>query len=565
MTKGLAIAAFCLCLVLSTDTFSQTTNATLGGTVADSTGAFVPGVELTARNTQTGIVTTTLSNESGSYQFPNLQTGTYTITAKLSGFQIQTYNDVVLGVAQQVRLNFTLQVGSVTTAVELRVAVDTLLASSSASIGTVLPDYKIRDLPLSSRDVLDLVTISPGVEGDNFAGHRVNQVATTRDGISVSDGRYDLGVFSQTYVSPDLVEEVRIVTSGADAESARAGGVQMATRAGTNQFRGSLFWTNHNTALTANTWDNNRTGATPDYLNRNQFGGRLGGPLIRNKAFFFFLYEGQRSILRNVVTSPVLTGPAREGIFRYFPGVGNGNAAATVTTGANPTAPVVDRAGNPQKPAAATGDLVTVSLFNRDPLRPGLDPSGYIGGILAKTPPANFFETGDGLNTAGYRFVRRTSGVDGASGDGVNVNRDQVNLRVDYNFNSQHKLFLTGTREKVPTDGNPPPFPGPIIGEVLRLPQVYTASFVSTLSPSVVNEFRFGFKRGKHLLRVPYSNSDPEIRSLVWKDISRGPGGYPWLANPVNFSHYWAWGLGDRDQWSAEKTFGDTISITRGK
>src|SRR5262245_38668919 len=178
MTKGLAIAAFCLCLVLSTDTFSQTTNATLGGTVTDSSGAFVPGVELTAKNTQTGIVTTTLTNESGSYQFPNLQTGTYSITAKLSGFQTQTYNDVVFVVAQQVLLHFSRPVGTVTTAVDVSVAVDTLLAPSSASVGTVLPDYKIRDLPLASRDVLDLVTISPGVEGDNFAGHRVNQVAT---------------------------------------------------------------------------------------------------------------------------------------------------------------------------------------------------------------------------------------------------------------------------------------------------------------------------------------------------------------------------------------------------
>src|SRR3990172_758972 len=277
----LITTAVLLCLVVSATALAQTTNAILGGTVADASGALIPGVMVTATNTQTGIVSTTLTNETGAYQFPSLQTGIYKVSAELPGFQTQTYNEVALGVSQQVRLNFNLQVGGAATTVDVNVAADTLLATSSSSVGTVLPDYKIRDLPLSSRDVLDLIALAPGVEGDNFAGHRVNQVGTTRDGISVSDGRYDLGVFSQTYVSADLVEEVRIVTSGADAESGRAGGVQMATRAGTNQFRGSLFWTNHNTALTANAWEINRTGATPDYLNRNQFGGRIGGPIIK--------------------------------------------------------------------------------------------------------------------------------------------------------------------------------------------------------------------------------------------------------------------------------------------
>jgi len=554
-----------VCFVLIAIATAQTTNATLGGTAADASGALIPGVTITATNTQTGIVTTTITNETGAYQFPSLQTGTYKVSAELPGFQTQVYNEVTLGVAQQVRLNFSLQVGAAATTVDVSVSADTLLATSSSSVGTVLPEYKVRDLPLGSRDVLDLISLAPGVEGDNFAGHRVNQVATTRDGINVSDGRYDLGVFSQTYVSSDLVEEVRIITSSADAELGRAGGVQMVTRAGTNSYRGSLFYTNHNSALSASTWDNNRTNAPRDFVNRNQFGGRIGGPILKNKAFFFFLYDGQRTILKNIVTAPVLTAEAQRGIFRYFPGVNNGNASAETTTGANPTAPVVDKLGNPVRPAAATGALEARSVFNRDPLRPGIDPTGFIQKIISKSPLPNYFETGDGLNTAGYRFNRRIKGLDGASGDGVNINRDQINLRIDYNFNSAHKLYLTGTRERTPTEGNHPPFPGSdFIGEVLRIPQVYTAALTSTLSPSILNEFRFGFKRGKHLLRVPYSHPDPEIRNAVQADIPKSANGYPFVANPVNFANYWAWGLGDRDQWSAEKTFADSIAITRG-
>ena len=207
----------------------------------------------------------------------------------------------------------------------------------------------------------------------------------------------------------------------------------MSTRAGTNTYSGSVFWTNHNTALDANTWSNNRTGVKPNYLNRNQFGGRIGGPIKKNKAFFFFLYEGQRVVQRSIVTTPFLTAPMRAGIFRYFPGVVNGNASANTTTGANPQAPVVDLLGNPVRPAAATGDLLSLSLYGRDPLRPGIDPTGRIGQILANAPLPNYFENlttanpGDGLNIAGYRFVRRSRGIDGASGEGVDVERNQVN------------------------------------------------------------------------------------------------------------------------------------------
>src|SRR5437773_7021574 len=139
MHERILVAVLCLHLVLSVPVFAQTSNATLGGTVSDSTGALIPGVTVTATNTATGIVTTVLSNEAGAYQFASLQTGTYKVTAELPGFQTQAYNNVALGVSQQVRLNFSLQVGSVTQAVEVTVAADTLLATSSASVGTVLP------------------------------------------------------------------------------------------------------------------------------------------------------------------------------------------------------------------------------------------------------------------------------------------------------------------------------------------------------------------------------------------------------------------------------------------
>src|SRR5213594_1850618 len=182
MIKNLAtMVAGLLCLVLTALAFAQTSNATLGGTVSDASGALIPGVSITATNIATGIVTTVVSNEAGAYQFASLQTGTYKVNAELPGFRAQTYNDVALGLSQQGRLNFTLQVGALSQNVEVTVAGDTLIATSSSSVGSVLPEYKVRDLPLSGRQVINLIGQTAGTVGSSFAGGRSSAVNTTRD------------------------------------------------------------------------------------------------------------------------------------------------------------------------------------------------------------------------------------------------------------------------------------------------------------------------------------------------------------------------------------------------
>src|SRR5262249_20640086 len=217
--------------------FAQSSNATLGGTVSDATGALIPGVSITATNTQTGIVTTVISNETGAYQFAALQPGSYKVSAELAGFQTESYNEVNLGISQQVRLNFTLRVGSVAQSVDVNVAADTLIATTSASVGSILPEYKVRDLPLINRNVMDLIATTPGVSSStSFAGSPTgfltgNMINTTRDGISVQQGRYNNGAYSSTFTSSDLVEEVRILVAPADAELGRGSGqVQLRTR-----------------------------------------------------------------------------------------------------------------------------------------------------------------------------------------------------------------------------------------------------------------------------------------------------------------------------------------------
>jgi hypothetical protein len=227
--KPLLVGVVFFCFALSGNAFAQTANATLGGTVADTTGALIPGVTITATNIATGIVSNVISNEAGAYQFASLQPGTYKVSGELAGFQTRVFSDVILGGGQQVRLNFTLQVGSVAQAVEVTAAADTLLATTSAYLGSVLPEYKVRDLPLATRNVFGLLSTTPGAQKSGgvdgvFAGQRLSMANTVRDGISVSDGRYDNGAFSATYMSPDLVDEVRVIVSPADAETARGSG-----------------------------------------------------------------------------------------------------------------------------------------------------------------------------------------------------------------------------------------------------------------------------------------------------------------------------------------------------
>src|SRR5437764_15376995 len=146
MRRVLVVAVALLCLSLSMQAFGQSSNATVTGTVADAGKALIPGVTVTVTNTDTGVVSSGLTNESGIYNIPGLLPGTYKVTAELPGFQTQTFTDVQLGNAAQVRLNFKMIVASVAQAVEVTVAADALIATSSSSIGDVLRQQKVQDL-----------------------------------------------------------------------------------------------------------------------------------------------------------------------------------------------------------------------------------------------------------------------------------------------------------------------------------------------------------------------------------------------------------------------------------
>src|SRR5262245_16151696 len=333
--KGNYMKAAAICLLLGTMAFGQAgINATLTGTVSDPSGALIPGVEVTAKNVDTGVMTTSITNESGSYRFPSLRPGNYEVSASLAGFQPQTYR-LSLGTQAQLRQNFTLQVGNVAQAVEVTVAADELLTASTASVGTVLPARQMTELPLVNRNVMDLVTTTmPGVTGNGtsdttFAGVTANatgNVGISMDGVTMNTGRHTQGLKPTFFVNPDMVEEMRVVVAPVDVEGRGAAQIQMRARSGTNQFHGGVTWNIRNSALNANTWSNNRLGASPLWYNKHQTTESIGGPIIKNKTFFFALYDRNDMRQKESVNAVVLTPLARQGLFRYFPGVNNGNA-----------------------------------------------------------------------------------------------------------------------------------------------------------------------------------------------------------------------------------------------
>jgi hypothetical protein len=185
--------------------------------VQDSSGAYIPGVTVTAANIQTGVATTAVTNESGAYNIPSLLPGTYKLSAELPGFKTRVFNDVVLGASNAARYNFTLDVGALTDQVEVTAERANLIAETSPTIGQVLTEEKVRDLPLVTNNVLDLMKTMPGVRGGiyssttTFAGISASAVNTTRDGLSVQEGRYAYGVGSTTLMNPDMVGEFRVI------------------------------------------------------------------------------------------------------------------------------------------------------------------------------------------------------------------------------------------------------------------------------------------------------------------------------------------------------------------
>jgi hypothetical protein len=509
--RNVLVATFIAALLCGSYAFAQT-DASVSGTVTDPSGAHVVNATITATNVATGVKNVVTTNEAGIYGFAALQPGKYIFTAEHGGFRKSTINDVTLEVSAVLTINLGLELGQTTETVEVEASA-AQVNTSTATVGDVVGERKILDLPLVGRSAYGLIGVQAGVtingaEGVNINGAQTGAVNYTTDGINTQDnllnGAFNVNV-SNT-ISIDRVEEFRIVTSPADAEYGRGSAqIQMVTRAGSNNFNGSAWEELRNTDLNANDWFNNQKGvnssgaliAPRNVLVRNQFGLRFGGPVKKGKTFFNGIWEEDHQNQRVATNSVVFTPSALAGNFRYFPGATNTNAAGIT--------PTVTTSGQPLQPATATGGLQTVSVFGRDPNRSVPDPTGTVTKYLSIMPPPNNYLVGDGLNTAGFNWAVPVI--------------DDFQLfegRIDHNFNDRQRIYITLNHQAYTSTNvaNAQPFPATPIGLAPTETTQYSVHYTDAIRANLLNEATFGVFRP---------------RVIVWEDIDPN-GGAPGAA-----------------------------------
>jgi len=235
-------------ILFAVSALSQGTDASLSGTVTDPTGAVVVSAQISAENIATGVVSKTVSNNAGVYSFPALQPGAYRISAELTGFHRMVYNDISLEISARVSLDINLKIGQTNESVEVTGDAAAAVGYLTSSVGTVINDRKVLELPLAGRNAFDLISTQAGVTGanggQNFNGARVGSLNITLDGTIATDNLLNSLFLAQVTsgISVDRVEEFRIVTSPADAELGRGSGqIQAITRSGSNKFHGAAF------------------------------------------------------------------------------------------------------------------------------------------------------------------------------------------------------------------------------------------------------------------------------------------------------------------------------------
>ena len=309
---------------------AQFDSATVLGTIHDANGAGLPNATVTLKKDATGIAVTTQANGDGSYQFANVKIGTYRVSAELQGFSIAVAENIVVTVNARQRVDLTMQPGALTETVTITDAAQ-LLETDSSVRGQVIQREQIVNLPLNGRSYANLALLTPGVResstnahngGGREAAFNVNGLRATfnnflLDGVDNNAyGTSNQGFSSQVVqVSPDAVAEFKVQTNTYSAEFGRSGGavINAAYRSGTNQIHGSLWEFHRNTVLNAVGFFKPVSGVKPPLI-RNQFGATLGGPIIKDRTFFFLDYEGFRQVAKDVGFSTLPTLLQRQGI-----------------------------------------------------------------------------------------------------------------------------------------------------------------------------------------------------------------------------------------------------------
>ena len=336
-------------LLVVTAAFASAQTGSIQGTVTDSAGAVVQGAEITARNVASNAWRTVTSNGAGTYSIPDLSVGTYEVTVKMASFKTFRAPDVQLTVAQTLSLNPQLEPGAVTEEIQVRADQIPDIDLETSQVSNLVDERKIKDLPLITRDPYQLVLLAPGTSqtDSSHGGFSVNGARDRNnnfllDGVDNNDTSVPGGPSGVLAANPDSTEEFRVITDNFNAEFGRNNGaiVDVVTKSGTNSFHGGVYeFGRWNSFGGARDWFNPASQGKMNPYVRNQFGGSIGGPIRKDKTFFFFNQEIDRfrTTLTNTATVP--TAAFKTGIFTYVDPQGNQHPldlTAADTQGNNP-------------------------------------------------------------------------------------------------------------------------------------------------------------------------------------------------------------------------------------
>ncbi|MEP7212872.1 MAG: carboxypeptidase-like regulatory domain-containing protein [Acidobacteriota bacterium] len=521
---NLPLATLSLILALAFIAVGQTDTSTITGTVSDAQGAAVPAAAVTINNSEKGFTRTAQTGDDGNYSFVAIPPGTYTVTTEKSGFKKNVQTSVQAPVASSATINVALETGNVSETVTVTSdSIDSIVNTTDATIGNNFQPLQIQQLPTDSRNINSLLSLQPGVTREGYVnGGRSDQANITLDGVDVNDQQLGTAFFSVLRPIAEATEEFRVTTTNANADQGRSSGAQISlvTKSGKNSLHGSAFWLPRRTFGSANNFFNNST-IDPDTgesierpdISRDVFGGAIGGPIKKDKLFFFYAYEGWRESVSQSTIATVPLPNLGQGIIRlsptvsltpaqfnqYYPGVG----------GQNPLA------------LAALADA-------------------------AARYPSNSTQAGDGLNTGGFRFNAPTA-----------YEQNTHVLRLDWQINSDQQLFVRGNKQ-FDVFKNAPAFPDTVQAEDWDHNTGVAVGHTWTISSNKINNFRYG------LTRQAYTRGADSNQNAISFRFVYSPSNFSYDLSRVtpiqNFTDDFTWTKGNHTI-----QFGGNIRLIRNK
>ncbi len=446
----------------------------------DASGALIPESMITLADASNGTARTVLSNGSGEYQFLQVPPGKYTLKVEKPGFSVLTKSDVTLEVSVPATLDCVLEVGAVGSTVNVQ-SEATLINTVDGSVGNAFEERKVEELPLQTRNVVELLSIQPAVtQTGEVLGARRDQNNVTLDGVDVNNnqtsgitnallngsqsgaGGNTPGFNAALPIPLDSVEEFRVTVAGQTADEGRSSGgqVTLLTRSGTNVLHGSFYEYNRNTLLAADDFFNNQAGIPRSPLVRNQFGASIGGPIIKNRLFLFGNWERRIDASSTPETANVPSATLRQGILE-----------AAVSDGTN----------------SFVQTLTPTQVQAVDPLHIGVDPAmkAYLNSFPMGNAPS--LSQDNNLNFDGLRFNAP-----------LDLDQSAYVAKLDYNIDSagKHRFSVRGTLNSASQDLTASPLPGGSASQVLLdNSKGLGANYTWVATPNLVNSVKFGITR----------------------------------------------------------------------